>query len=1016
MNRHQIIGTAFWAAATIAWAVLTPVSNEPPEVYHAWAFLIQLAIMVVVTIAMELLRPKPEIENARPGGLGDFNFPTATEGRVVPIVWGRVQLLAPNVIWYGAFTISPIRKKQKTGLFSSTTTTIGHKYNVGVQAALCRGPIDHIDAMHIGDEQVFAGPTLSSFTVDLPGFHGVEGTKDNGIHFTMDIHEGSDTQAPNDFLAVYQDAGAGTDRTPRYTGTTYVVLRAPDSEAAASAGLGGYIGNSPQMKPWKFEVTRYAALFSGQTGNQHIIGSFDCNPVNVLYEILTNTDWGLAFNPADIDVGAGSSFLDAADTCRTEGLGFSMVLTKAMVASDMIAEIERHMDGVLHLDMRTGLWKIKMARADYTIGTVPALTPDNVITVRDFSQGAWNETVNQVQVKFNQRDNEYKETYASSADSANYLIQGGGTVATGTNVSTKISYPGVKEASTAATMAWRELRSLSYPLARATFEVSREFWDVTIGDVVSWTDSAYGYTNLAMRVMRVDYGKLTDNTMTLVCIQDIFKYVAPSFGTPAVTGWGTPYATPVAYPTADQIAFEAPRLMAELHPDWAGSHLYANIMTAVRQQNTEPNFTTEYRWSAATPSGAYTSGDITDIFSEVGQLNKAIDVLGDPGQPTNSDSSTTIVLNTTPSSQSRILNMFMADGDSVTDDMQGTTLAHAIMIGDEIMTVDNATVSGSEIVLTGPKRGMMDTIQTTHAINAPVFMLTDGTSRMGVAFDNTVNVDVRFRMTSQRGVEYAGTPVTIGLDMKKRALRPYPIAGFLANGETDAYNTAPSLEYAGGNENIKEWTGTFRAKNYLNTNEVTALTTDDSTVSASTEYQLTIVSDPDGAANTVYTSAWVAQGTSFSLLRNLFYDQGADGTLCRVSMEARHDLTTPSVETNLPNYTDFTYDCSPTSATYSGLDYMGGAVAANVASDTHTATATGNYTIVSAIAVASGVVEGRINGGAWATVIATSGTSGIIAATSGDTIEYRRTVDYGSVLITVKNPSATAVAYGTLLS
>ena len=70
-----------------------------------WFFLI---INIATFLLTELLRPKPNIEDAKPAGLGDFQVPTATEGRVVPLIWGRVKMAGPNVVWYGDLIAEPI--------------------------------------------------------------------------------------------------------------------------------------------------------------------------------------------------------------------------------------------------------------------------------------------------------------------------------------------------------------------------------------------------------------------------------------------------------------------------------------------------------------------------------------------------------------------------------------------------------------------------------------------------------------------------------------------------------------------------------------------------------------------------------------------------------------------------------------------------------------------------------------------------------------------------------------------
>ena len=65
-------------------------------------FWVLLLINVITFLVTELLRPKPNIENAKPAGLGDFPVPTATEGRAVPLRWGRGRISGPHALRAGA--------------------------------------------------------------------------------------------------------------------------------------------------------------------------------------------------------------------------------------------------------------------------------------------------------------------------------------------------------------------------------------------------------------------------------------------------------------------------------------------------------------------------------------------------------------------------------------------------------------------------------------------------------------------------------------------------------------------------------------------------------------------------------------------------------------------------------------------------------------------------------------------------------------------------------------------------
>jgi hypothetical protein len=66
-----------------------------------------------MTLVSALLRPKPNVQNAKPGSIGDKDMPIASQSSPIPVVFGTVHLTQPNVVWWGALKIYAIRKKTK---------------------------------------------------------------------------------------------------------------------------------------------------------------------------------------------------------------------------------------------------------------------------------------------------------------------------------------------------------------------------------------------------------------------------------------------------------------------------------------------------------------------------------------------------------------------------------------------------------------------------------------------------------------------------------------------------------------------------------------------------------------------------------------------------------------------------------------------------------------------------------------------------------------------------------------
>ena len=100
-----------------------------------------MIIMWAATFAVsQLLTPKPELEDARAATLDEFDFPTATEGRMQPLGWGTDKIAGPNVLWYGDLNTYPIVERVQTSMFNTKRVTVGHQYYVGFQLGICLGP------------------------------------------------------------------------------------------------------------------------------------------------------------------------------------------------------------------------------------------------------------------------------------------------------------------------------------------------------------------------------------------------------------------------------------------------------------------------------------------------------------------------------------------------------------------------------------------------------------------------------------------------------------------------------------------------------------------------------------------------------------------------------------------------------------------------------------------------------------------------------------------------------------
>mgnify|MGYP003634839679 CR=1 FL=1 len=923
-------------------------------------FLIQLALFV----AVELLRPKPEIEGAKPAGLGDFQFPTASEGRVVPIFWGTVRIDGPNVVWYGDLIQEAIVEKQKTGMFSSQQVTTGHRYKVGMQFAICLGEVDKIIGMWIGDDKVWTGSVThgNTFTIDEPELFGGEDKGQGGFLGEIEFFSGTTTQTASTYLSTHQQQGGDT---PAYRGYCYL----------APASIPFYVGNTTSLKPWKFEVQRVPNGLA-LTGGKEIVNTLDANPANVIYEIMTNKDWGLGYAAADIDT---TSFTTAGNTLFDEGSGISYIVTSAIESGKLIRTVEEQIEGLIRFNQFTSKWEIKLARADYTPGTLQEVNEDTMVELVDFGRGSWEGTTNQVRIQFNDRTDEYKTTYAMAQDTANVRIQD-------VNVAITKNYPGVFDRTQANNLAWRDLRSLSYPLAKATLMVDRTFWDVLPGDVIEFTHTYLGIDRLPMRIKAMDFGEFDNGRIRLEVVQDVFYSATPSFSDPTSTNWTSPTETLVGFPTAQQVAFEAPRAIVRRDPATGGT-LVGAIMAAARQSGSAISFDIRERHSAGTPTGAYAAAGEVVAFMKMGELNAALNTKS--AYPL-----TALLVSSTPDTQSEIIDSFAVP--TGTDEL-GTTLMNLIMVDDEFMLVETASTNGANVDLDNVYRGVLDSVQADHAANAEVYILMSGAGMTDVAFTETDSVDIKLIPVGFTDELLEASATTISLTMDKRIRRPYPPSLLTLNG-TDWDTTSVSLTATGSAAEDFSATCLIRRRDYRladDGNEISGLTADaaslDPTFPAaqSTDHDLVVIHDPGGTNDAILSTT--VSGTSYELLR-IEVLQALAGAVPTGDLQWTWTASHTDAGDVLTSRQSLVHAASVTTGLTGQFEF--GLLASSSTSALYTATAGGtyNFTLSSAFSGGSGPIQYSLNGGAWTTLITYGGTSGSIAGVvATDTIAVRDT-------------------------
>lgn len=920
-----------------------------------------VVILWAATFAVsQLLTPKPEFEDAKAATLDEFNFPTTTEGRMMPLGWGTDKFDGPNVLWYGDLRTIAITQKVKSGFFSSKRVVVGHQYYVGFQLGICLGPAA-LRKIWIGDELVWSG------NKDTDGDISINHKDAKG---TFAFFTGSKTQSVSPYLDQFQSP------TPAYRGLCYGVFER------------GYIGDNQQVRPWAFEVTR---IPTDLATDHPTVNSYDCNLMEMAYELLTSSDFGYGYPDSDINL---TEFRAVAETLYTEGNGISYTLNRQTPIPKVLKLIEKQADCRFRIDPQTGQWRVVLARDGYSLPGLRALDKNNILEIIDFSRAAWDQTVNSVRISYKRRANNYGTSYAPAQDGANMRIQNRVVPATWT-------FEGVKDDALANKITWRELRSHSYPLSKGRFKVNRDFWDAYEGEVVvlNYTIKNVVITDMAMRITRIDVGNKEEPNIMVDVVQDIFSWRAASFADPDASSWVAPDKDLTPFPSDEQIAFEVPYAISrrELYP--SEGRIWCS---GVGQNREETGFRIRQRNAVGSPAGDFFDAGDSAGMMFIGTIDSLID----------HDDGTIDVL-----TDLNITEFFETTAWGV-----GNDLTNLFLIEDEFVGCTGVSAITGGLRLTGCYRGLLDSAQDDHIETAPVYLINVGGTTTDTAFITTNNVHLRLLPFDFHGNMISELDVgltQIELTMSNREKRPYTPTFLSVNG-TDWNPGTISMDAShGATEDDKGfnigWTRRdFRIYDEVSQNHTDANTIDPTFPAANTtEYAIEIINDPLGSPTSLFTTTWQSTAADHAFRTPILrYTDGVIPTMLKILVKTRHTYDAVVYE----SHQCLCYDFATASAELAG-DFNLGALENQDVSNSWTAPDTGSYDFTMGHANTTGFIQARINGGSWSNVILVNQTSGTLAGvTVGDTIEVRTNTSLTlsgvtETILRINSPSSAEDAY-----
>lgn len=640
------------------------------------------------------------------------------------------------------------------------SVTVGYKYFLGVQLAVCHGPVDAVTEIIVGERQAWAGTLTSTGTLSInkPDLFGGD-KREGGVSGAIDVLMGERSMAKNTYLMQHQGANC-----PAYRGLLTLVFRGHRSSDEGAHGgavnrlvsfLRGFYWSAmnPYFKaPW----VRVRCIKAGwdcwypekaeiiQTDETNSAGQNprDMNPAHVLYKVMTNDEWGMGYTPDDFD---DVSWKAAADKLYAEKFGLSLEWRNQMSIEAFASSIISHINGAIRMNLRTGKFELKLIRDDYVVNDLPLLDPSNVIEVSSFQRAAWGEMVNEIVVKYTDRNED--EVSVAVQDLAVVNIQGA-------VVSATKEYPGIRNPTLATKVALRDLRTSSTPLAKITLVCNRVMHDKAEGDVFRLTWPApLNITNGVFRIVKIDKGNLLDGRIEIEAIEDVFGMPTNAYTKPPASAWVDPLTAPNPITWMRPVEASYWDVVRNLGEETAESLPagtgYAGLLAA-RPLGMSTGFSMQVASAAA---GPYSEAAVGTYFGKAA-LASAID-----------DKATSIQLASV---------VGLVDIAAMMEDDDGY-----VYIGDEICKFVSFNETTNTLVV---GRGAIDTVPVAHlAGEAVVFAMPTNFDSTQRAASETVHM--KALSINGIGVSPIDSAVSSSVTLNRRAERPYPPANVRLNGQ-----------------------------------------------------------------------------------------------------------------------------------------------------------------------------------------------------------------------------------------
>ena len=252
----------------------------------------------------------------------------------------------------------------------------------------------------------------------------------------------------------------------------------------------------------------------------------DANPAHIIYELLLDSEERDNENMAQyIDGESNGSFMGVAKTLFNEGFGVSIRQDESLDRKALIKTLCEHIRGAVFQHPVSGLWTLKLFRADYDVSKLEIIT-DLDCKIKTGQRRAYAQCLSEITVEYTHPNEEITASVTAHNDTAAAI--------TGNRVPEVRSYQFIRNEALAQIVADRDVAEAAYPLWNGTLLMSRKNWKRCPGDVfiLNYQDDDFQIANMVVRVLNVDHASMSDRTISVEVVEDIFAVARTEYRSP----------------------------------------------------------------------------------------------------------------------------------------------------------------------------------------------------------------------------------------------------------------------------------------------------------------------------------------------------------------------------------------------------------------------------------------------------------------------------------------------------